>query len=174
VTGTTKSGRVRHVPMTDTLEQALRRAPKKGAVVRHQGQPVTETYLKHAVYRVCEAAGVAPSSWHTLRHTYATHAARFGVSSWTLQSWLGHSSVTMTEKYVTLASRLGEAVPAFVTAAGKNQPDADRRTVAMLGARSGCRFATDLQHQPESTEIANDNDSFEVGGTGIEPATRAV
>jgi len=79
---------------------------------------------------------------HALRHTYATHAARFGVSSWTLQSWLGHSSVTMTEKYVTLASRLGEAVPAFVTAAGKNQPDADRRTVAMLGARSEQRHLT--------------------------------
>jgi len=87
---------------------------------------ITETYLRHAVYRVCTAGGLAPSSWHTLRHTYATHAERFGVSSWALQAWLGHSSITMTEKYVTLANRLGEIIPDHVVYAGSARSRAAR------------------------------------------------
>lgn len=76
--------------MTTTLINALKAVPGRSGpvVVDDQGQAVTETYLKHVVYKVCSDAGLAPASWHALRHTYATHAARFGVNSWALQSWL--------------------------------------------------------------------------------------
>ena len=33
------------------------------------------------------------------RHTFATHAARFGANPWTLQAWLGHSGINMTMRY---------------------------------------------------------------------------
>ena len=64
------------------------------------GDPVAEAALKDGVYRVCRQAGLPERSWHTLRHTFATHAARFGVNPWRLQAWLGHSTITMTLRYV--------------------------------------------------------------------------
>lgn len=63
--GTTKSDRIRYVPLTETLTTALKAlpwVPRTGTVVRgSDGLPVTETYLKHAVYKVCKDAGLEAS-----------------------------------------------------------------------------------------------------------------
>jgi integrase len=179
VVGTPKSGRDRYVPLTDTLTTALRalpQVPRVGRVVRgSDGLPVVEGVLKHGVYRVCERAKLPARSWHSYRHTYATHAARFGVNSWTLQSWLGHSSVTMTERYVTLGKNHLEGVPAEVTEAGTAFSDFDERALAMLAARSRpAGLAKDLQKSQGRKSKPIETADFEVGGTGIEPATRAV
>jgi integrase len=89
--------------MTGSLVSALKEMSrvKVGRVVcGDEGIPVAEAALKHGIYRVCRRAKLPGRSWHTLRHTFATHAARFGVNPWRLQAWLGHSTIDMTMRYV--------------------------------------------------------------------------
>jgi integrase len=38
-------------------------------------------------------------SFHTLRHTYASHLLMSGVNIFVVSRWLGHSSVNVTEKH---------------------------------------------------------------------------
>jgi hypothetical protein len=50
-----------------------------------EGSPAAEAVLKRGIYKVCRRAGLPERSWHSLHHTFATHAARFGVNPWRLQ-----------------------------------------------------------------------------------------
>lgn len=140
VEGPPKGGRRRSVPMTAALTSAL----KAGARVRvgrvvcgPDGEPIGETALKHGVYRVCRRAGLPARSWHALRHTFATHAARFGVNPWRLQAWLGHTTITMTMRYVHHVEEHHRPIPDDILAVGGAVADPDERVVAMLSARSG-------------------------------------
>ena len=140
VEGLPKGGRRRSIPMTAALASAL----KSGARVRvgrvvcgADGEPIGETALKHGVYRVCRRAGLPARSWHALRHTFATHAARFGVNPWRLQAWLGHSTVNMTMRYVHHVEEHNRPIPDDILAAGSLVADPDERVVSMLSARSG-------------------------------------
>jgi integrase len=140
VEGTPKSGRRRSIPMTAALVAALKALPqvRVGRVVCGQGgEPVAEAALKHGIYRVCRRAGLRQRSWHAVRHTFATHAARFGVNPWRLQAWLGHSTIHMTMRYVHHVEEHHRPVPAAILAAGDAVVDPDERVIAMLGARSG-------------------------------------
>ena len=76
-------------------------------------------------------------SWHSHRHTFATHAARFGVNPWRLQAWLGHWSISMTMRYVHHVEEHHRPIPDEVLSAQVGVSDPDARTIAMLGARSG-------------------------------------
>jgi integrase len=38
--------------------------------------------------------------WHTLRYSFGTHAALFGVKPWRLQTWMGHKRIDETMLYV--------------------------------------------------------------------------
>jgi integrase len=119
--GTPKGGRRRSVPMTASLSTALRALPqvRVGRVVcGSDGAHVAEAALKHGVYRVCRRAGLPARSWHTLRHTFATHAARFGANPWRLQAWLGHSTITMTLRYVHHVKEHHRPIPNDILAAG--------------------------------------------------------
>jgi len=53
--------------------------------------------------RACKKAGIENACLHTLRHTFASHLVMSGVDIMTLSKLLGHSSITMTEKYAHLA-----------------------------------------------------------------------
>jgi hypothetical protein len=75
-------------------------------------------------------------SWHTPRHTFATHAARFGVNPWRLQGWPGHSTINMTLRYVHHVEEHHRPIRDDILAAGKSIADPDERVLAMLGARS--------------------------------------
>jgi integrase len=112
-----------------------------------QGEPVAEAALKHGIYGVCRGAGLPGRSWHALRHTFATHAARFGTNPWRLQAWLGHSTITMTMRYVHHVEDHHRPIPDDILAAGNAVTDPDERVIAMLGARSvivrGNRVATE-------------------------------
>lgn len=140
VEGLPKGGRRRSVPMTGSLLSVLNvGAPVRvGRVVRGAtGDAIGETALKHGVYRVCRRAGLPDRSWHALRHTFATHAARFGVNPWRLQAWLGHSTLTMTMRYVHHVQEHHRPVPTEILTKCGNVTDPDERVIAMLGARSG-------------------------------------
>jgi integrase/recombinase XerD len=44
---------------------------------------------------------------HYLRHTHATHAKKKGASDFDIMAQLGHTSSTMTSRYVKLSGKQG-------------------------------------------------------------------
>lgn len=140
VEGSPKGGRRRSVPLTRTLTSVLKALPQVRAgrvVCGAEGVPVAEAMLKHGIYKVCRRAGLPPRSWHSLRHTFATHAARFGVNPWRLQAWLGHTTINMTMRYVHHVEEHRRPIPEEILSAGSTALDPDNRVLAMLGARVG-------------------------------------
>jgi integrase len=141
---TTPKGRTRRtIPMTSTLEQALRRLEvvREGFVVRNlDGTAKRDGETCHAMGRICRRAGLPVRYWHTLRHTFGTHAALFGVNPWRLQAWLGHKRIDETMLYVHVAENHRRDLPEPIVAAGEAELDPDRRVLKMLGAR-GSRVA---------------------------------
>jgi hypothetical protein len=74
--------------------------------------------------------------FHTMRHTFGTHAALFGVNPWRLQAWLGHKRIDETMLYVHVAEAHPRQPPKHVQKAARRIADPDARVLAMLGARS--------------------------------------
>ena len=111
---------------------------------------MAEAVLKHGIYRVCRRAGLPERSWHALRHTFATHAARFGVNPWRLQAWLGHSTINMTMRYVHHVEEHHRPIPDEILSAGAAILDPDQRVIAMLGARSAALRGNTVATAPRS------------------------
>jgi integrase len=106
VEGPTKSGRVRHVPMSPELVSALKAARHlRGHVVfcRPDGKPLTLWQLHTALETACRRAGIRQVRWHDLRHSFASQLVMAGVPIRRVQDWLGHSTITMTMRYAHLA-----------------------------------------------------------------------
>jgi integrase len=153
VEGTPKGGRRRSVPISGALATALRALPqvRVGRVVCSQeGIAVAEAALKHGIYRVCRRAGLRERSWHVLRHTFATDAARFGVNPWRLQAWLGHSTINMTLRYVHHVEEHHRPIPDEILAARAGLVDPDECVIAMLGARSSRLRGNGVATEPRS------------------------
>ena len=138
-TGTPKGRTRRTVPMTATLYEALKRMSviRDGFVVRNlDGTEKTDKQAVWALARICRLAGLPVRQWHTLRHSYGTHAALFGVNPWRLQTWLGHKRIDETMLYVHVAEAHAREWPEPVHEAARREMDPDKRIVAMLGARA--------------------------------------
>lgn len=113
--GTTKSGKVRHVPMLNTLmplarEMALQRdgaelvfpgEVDRNGKRRQRSLVGVRVPFKQAAVR----AGLSPAlRFHDLRHTFASHWVLDGGDIFRLSKILGHSSVVITQKtYAHLA-----------------------------------------------------------------------
>jgi integrase len=138
-TGTPKGRTRRTVPMTATLNEALKRMSvvREGLVVRSlDGTAKTDSEARRAIERICRRAGLPVRQWHTLRHSFGTHAALFGVNPWRLQAWLGHKRIDETMLYVHVAENHRRDIPESVIDAGAKEVDPDRRVLGMLAARA--------------------------------------
>jgi integrase len=137
---TTPKGRTRRtVPMTITLENALRRLSvvREGLVVRNaDGSAKTDGQASKAILRICRRAGLPVRRWHTLRHSFGTHAALFGVNPWRLQAWMGHKRIDETMLYVHVAEQHPRDIPPGILGASFGESDPDRRILKLLGARA--------------------------------------
>jgi integrase len=129
VESSTKSGKWRAVPLvTDAfvaLDELSRRewfvGPDDYVFCGPAGDPLNESALRRRFVRCRDAAGLPPLPFHHLRHTFATLAIR-GLDPMTVQTLLGHSKITTTERYLharplnELAERMdaifGTALPA--------------------------------------------------------------
>jgi integrase len=139
VTTTPKGGTRRTIPMTSTLYEALKCLPmvRDGLVLRNaDGSAKPDGETDHAIARICRRAGLPVRYWHTLRHTFGTHAALFGVNPWRLQAWLGHKRIDETMLYVHVAENHARELPDPIRDAAVVVPDPDTRIVTMLGARA--------------------------------------
>ncbi|KWH40083.1 tyrosine-type recombinase/integrase [Burkholderia stagnalis] len=97
----TKSGKVRSVPIADSLVAELRTHHKKhGTLNRVFG--TAWSAFREAIERA-EIDLPDGQMTHSLRHTFASHFIMAGGNILTLQKILGHQSLTMTMRYAHLA-----------------------------------------------------------------------
>jgi len=61
----------------------------------------SESTVNKTIKKLCERAGITKHiSYHSSRHTFATLAIMNGASIYTISKYLGHKSITMTERYL--------------------------------------------------------------------------
>ncbi len=94
-----KSGRVRHIPINNTAQQALIGLPEPhaGHVFRFGGLPIKDT--KTAFAGALRRAGIPRCRFHDLRHTFATRLVCLGVDLVTVKQLMGHADISTTMKY---------------------------------------------------------------------------
>jgi len=70
---------------------------------QHRGEPISESTIKEVFTKRMKAAGISKAaSFHTLRHSFATHLLEQGVNLRIIQTLLGHSSIKTTTIYTHL------------------------------------------------------------------------
>jgi integrase len=106
----TKTGRVRVVPLEREMATKLAGWRVKNPATRYVF--ATDDKIEGHYLRICKAiakrAGMDEATFwlHKFRDTFATWALRRGVDIRTVQHWLGHASIEMTQRY--LAPEQGE------------------------------------------------------------------
>jgi integrase len=112
--GTPKSGRDRKIPLTVRLESALRacRHLRSDLVFCQQdGSPISRSFVAATLRHACKRAGLRAIGSHVLRHTFCSHLAMRGAAPKAIQELVGHSTLSMTLRYMHLApSALREAI----------------------------------------------------------------
>lgn len=68
------------------------------------GEPYRVTSANQMLKRACARAGIRILSWHKLRHTFGTRAVQ-RADIRTVQEAMGHSSVTVTERYTKVTGQ---------------------------------------------------------------------
>lgn len=101
-----KSWRPRKVPLSADAREALRLLPSrflKGYVFGTGKTRLTTGEIQAPLRTASKRADLARVGWHVLRHTFASQLVMKGVSLRVVQEWMGHSTITMTERYAHLA-----------------------------------------------------------------------
>jgi integrase len=106
IVGPTKNGKKRKVPLTKTLElalRAIRHAKGRRVFCNPDGTPFTLWQLHERLWGGCRRAGLRRIRWHDCRHSFASQLVIAGTPLRQVQEWLGHSTITMTMRYAHLA-----------------------------------------------------------------------
>jgi integrase len=75
------------------------------------GKPFTQSAIEAALRFGCKRAGLRIIGSHVLRHTFRSHLAMRGAAPRAIQELVGHSTLSMTLRYMHLApSALCEAI----------------------------------------------------------------
>ncbi|MDO8576553.1 MAG: tyrosine-type recombinase/integrase [bacterium] len=100
-----KNNRERHIPMDiDVYEALFRRKKDTGYVFLAEGNtPFDSQRIIRQLNKVREKAGLRKFTWHSLRHTFASHLAMKGAPLHVVQALLGHSTIIMTMRYAHVA-----------------------------------------------------------------------
>lgn len=98
-----KSKRIRSVPLTASALEVLNRAAtaraKDGHVFVNGRTGKRYVSVAKTWYRLRSKAGLPKVRLHDFRHSFASQLANAGQSLYVIQSLLGHSSPTVTERY---------------------------------------------------------------------------
>src|SRR5207253_3594841 len=105
-----KSGKTRHVIFSEAALSILQNlatwtySPYLFPSPLNAGQAMQGRHFVVKVYEpALSRAGIQGSTWHTLRHTFASRAVMAGVDIRTVQELMGHSTITMTMRYTHLS-----------------------------------------------------------------------
>jgi integrase len=132
----TKSRRVREVPLPDQAAGALDRLsrredfiePDEYVFANRFGRRLDPTALRRRFERARNAAGLPPLRFHDLRHTYGSLLVAGGVDLASVKAAMGHSRITTTERYLH-ARPASEQADRFTRALGGPSLAADLTTV---------------------------------------------
>jgi integrase len=99
-----KSGRPRHVALTDEGRRFLERLvagipPRSLILAKGNGRAWQKSEQQRPLERACRAGRLEPITFHGLRHTYASRLAMRGVPLAVIAAQLGHSDTRMVEKH---------------------------------------------------------------------------
>ncbi|MBV1859835.1 MAG: tyrosine recombinase XerC [Nannocystaceae bacterium] len=122
-----KGGKERLVPLGRRAAEALRaylqvrsalvqpKSPPHALFLGDRGGRMGSRSIRALVYRRCEQAGTrARIGPHGLRHSFATHLLESGADLRTIQSMLGHASLSTTQRYTHLS--LGKLLDVYESA----------------------------------------------------------
>jgi integrase len=119
---TTKSATERKVPLSGVAVEVLERRAKSSAsgyVFTHRNGRIRPDYLSEAFKRYAVKAGVRGVRLHHLRHTACSWLAQRGVPVEAIRRFAGHSSISVTEKYMHLSDNVyAQQVTAALNEAG--------------------------------------------------------
>lgn len=134
--GSTKSNRIRHVPLTHDAIAALKALGSNsvGLVFQYDGRRVPYTVAWEWLNRFCVRASIRHVSWHHLRHTFASQLVASGAPIRVVQELLGHAEIRMTMRYSHL------------------NPQILRDAITRLEASSPSRWAP-VGHQPHDEPL---------------------
>ena len=121
---TAKSGKTRHIPMTDEAFDILKRwseNPQNSDYVFPSADGGVMDNIKTSWNRLMKDAEIKNFRFHDCRHTFASRLVMRGVDLNTVRELLGHSSIEMTLRYAHLApAKLATAIATLNT--GKPKP----------------------------------------------------
>jgi integrase len=108
IESSTKSGRVRRVPLPDQAAAALDRlsrredyvSPGDRVLCNAFGRTLDGSALRRRFKRARDAARLRPLSFHDLRHTYGSLLAAAGIDVVSIQAVMGHSALSTTSRYL--------------------------------------------------------------------------
>ena len=104
LSGKAKSGKSRNVPLSVRAVEVFRRqGPKPGGLVFHRedGSPVQPSLMGQQHNRVRTLLKL-PADFviHSLRHSFGTRLGEAGADAFTIMKLMGHSTVTVSQRYV--------------------------------------------------------------------------
>lgn len=95
------------MPLSEDAKEALRSLGtrfKKGYVFGPGGvRRLTTGEIQYPLILASQKAEMPRVGWHVLRHTFASQLVMKGVPLRVVQEWMGHTTITMTERYAHLA-----------------------------------------------------------------------
>ncbi|MEQ1759536.1 MAG: site-specific integrase [Vicinamibacterales bacterium] len=100
---TPKGGRLRRVPMTARLTDALQRHRHrrgKRVLTGGDGRSFTSKMVTDCVRRAARRAGLTRTGIHILRHTFCSHLAMKGAPAKAIQDLAGHQELGTTQRYM--------------------------------------------------------------------------
>lgn len=130
----TKNGESREVPINEQVKTALLRLPKYSkseyVFIRKGGEPIAD--IKKTFSTALKKSGIKDCTFHTLRHTFASHLVMASVDLNTVRELLGHKSLQMTMRYSHLS------------------PNHKQRAVDVLGRRMDTIWTLKPNHDLDS------------------------
>ncbi len=136
---TTKTNRIRHVPMNDQvfilLERLSMQRTSDFVCLNEKGSSWDVNHSARWFRIALEKARVRKVRFHDLRHTFASHFMMNNGNIYDLQKILGHSDMKMTMKYAHLSPEHLLAASNIVSFNGGNVedlPEIDHRNLVLL------------------------------------------
>ena len=133
-----KGERLRYVPMTTRLADAVRRhrhLRRSRVLVEKDGRTFTQKMVQDRVRWAARRAELQHDGVHILRHTFCSHLAMRGAPARAIQELAGHQDLSTTQRYMHLspaakdsAIRLLDQPPPFVESGEDTSSSVKRRS----------------------------------------------